>query len=87
MLKIIRLTLMCLLAVSVGAPGLAQAQTSAPPWPPSPYCREGSLPSHDPQYPSEQLTVVCIPPMWNGQLVVYAHGYVPPQVPPTLMTA
>jgi hypothetical protein len=44
-------------------------------WPP--FCQEGSLPSHDPQYPADQLIVVCIPPNWNGQLVVYAHGYVP----------
>jgi pimeloyl-ACP methyl ester carboxylesterase len=26
-----------------------------------------------------QLIRICIPPQWNGQLVVYAHGYVAPQ--------
>src|SRR5262245_20995517 len=28
-----------------------------------------------------QLILICIPPQWNGQLVVYAHGYVAPQQP------
>jgi len=49
------------------------------PWPP--ICQEGSLPSHDPQYPDDQLILTCIPPNWNGQLVMYAHGYVPEQFP------
>jgi pimeloyl-ACP methyl ester carboxylesterase len=46
-------------------------------WPP--VCEESSLPSHDPKYPEDQLIIICIPPDWNGQLVMYAHGYVPPQ--------
>jgi pimeloyl-ACP methyl ester carboxylesterase len=25
--------------------------------------------------------VICIPPNWNGELVIYAHGYVAPQAP------
>jgi pimeloyl-ACP methyl ester carboxylesterase len=48
-------------------------------WPP--VCEESSLPSHDPKYPEDQLIIICIPPDWNGQLVMYAHGYVPPQFP------
>jgi pimeloyl-ACP methyl ester carboxylesterase len=56
-------------------PALALAQN--PPWPPPPICQEGQL--------GDQLTLICIPPgvpgdplaNWNGQLVVYAHGYVP----------
>lgn len=28
-----------------------------------------------------QLILICIPPNWNGQLVVYAHGYVALQAP------
>lgn len=28
---------------------------------------------------SGEKTVICIPPVWNGDLVVYAHGYVAPQ--------
>ena len=81
MLKIVRLTLVCLFALSLGTPALAYAHSPTPPWPP--FCQEGSLPSHDPQYPADQLIIVCVPPppYWNGQLVVYAHGYVPPQVP------
>ena len=54
-------------------PGAARSQ-----WPP--ICKESSLPSHDPKYPEDQLIVICIPPEWNGQLVMYAHGYVPPQL-------
>jgi len=44
-------------------------------------CEEGSLPSHDPKNPADQLIVICIPPDWNGRLIVYAHGFVPPQAP------
>ncbi len=62
--------------MSLGAPAAASAQS---PWPP--ICQEGSLPSHDPQYPADQLILICIPPNWNGQLVMYAHGYVPEQSP------
>jgi pimeloyl-ACP methyl ester carboxylesterase len=44
-------------------------------------CVYGSLPTADPQYP-QQLIQVCIPPLgWNGQLVIYAHGFVAPQAP------
>src|SRR5439155_4586585 len=30
-----------------------------------------------------QLLVICIPTQteWNGRLVIYAHGFVPPQAP------
>jgi len=52
-------------------PAVAHAQG---PWPPPPVCNEGQL--------DEQTILICIPPgNWNGQLVVYAHGYVPPQLP------
>jgi pimeloyl-ACP methyl ester carboxylesterase len=72
--------LLCLLALSW--PAVAHAQS--PPWPPPPICEEGSL--------KGQLTLICIPPgtpenplaNWNGQLVVYAHGYVAPQAPRAL---
>lgn len=48
-------------------------------WPPG--CMEGSLPSGDYRYPEPQLTVVCLPPNWNGALFVYAHGYEAPHEP------
>jgi pimeloyl-ACP methyl ester carboxylesterase len=48
-------------------------------WPP--ICQENSLASGDPKYPVDQLIVICIPPSWNGHLIIYAHGYVPPQAP------
>lgn len=49
-------------------------------------CEQGSLPSHDPKNPSDQLIVICIPSNWNGRLVIYAHGFVPPQAPLALPT-
>jgi len=36
-------------------------------------CQQGQL--------GGQLILICIPPNWNGVLVVYAHGYVAPQAP------
>src|SRR5262245_51821289 len=51
-------------------------------------CANGSLPTGDsnPNY-SQQLIQVCIPPVgWNGQLVIYVHGFVPPQMPIALPT-
>ena len=60
------------LTVIFTLPGTARSQ-----WPS--VCEESSLPSHDPKYPEDQLIIICIPPEWNGQLVMYAHGYVPPQ--------
>ena len=62
------------LTVIFAFPGPAHSQ-----W--LPVCQEGSLPSHDPKYPADQLIITCIPPDWNGQLVIYAHGYVAPQLP------
>lgn len=64
-------TTMCLVA-----PSAASAQQPFPP-----FCQQGSLPSRDPKYPSDQLILTCIPPNWNGNLVMYAHGYVPNQAP------
>jgi hypothetical protein len=49
-------------------------------------CVNESLPTTDPKHP-EQLIQVCIPPVgWNGQLVIYAHGFVAPQLPLALPT-
>lgn len=41
----------------------------------------GSLPSNDPVYPANQLILICKPANWNGDLIVYAHGYVPIEEP------
>ena len=44
-------------------------------------CVNDSLPTADPKHP-QQLIQICIPPVgWNGQLVIYAHGFVAPQLP------
>jgi pimeloyl-ACP methyl ester carboxylesterase len=40
-----------------------------------------SLPSNDPVYPANQLILICKPASWNGDLIVYAHGYVPIKEP------
>lgn len=75
--KLIRFfVLVGLITVGFGAPSTASAQPALPT-----FCQQGSLPSHDPQYPDDQLILVCIPPGWNGSLVMYAHGYVPQQLP------
>jgi pimeloyl-ACP methyl ester carboxylesterase len=73
-----------LLALALGVACALAAPVSvaaAAAWPP--VCEEGSLPSGDPRYPDDQLILTCFPPgfLWNGDLVVYAHGYVPPQEP------
>jgi pimeloyl-ACP methyl ester carboxylesterase len=77
MKKLIRLTIIAVvIATSLGTPAGVHAQS---PWPP--ICQEGSLPSHDPKYPADQLILICIPPNWNGMLTMYAHGYMPEQLP------
>ncbi|OGO17719.1 MAG: hypothetical protein A2Z14_03270 [Chloroflexi bacterium RBG_16_48_8] len=48
-----------------------------PPWPEG--CTVGSLPSGDLDYPEDQIILTCLPDLWSGYLVVYAHGYVAPQ--------
>jgi pimeloyl-ACP methyl ester carboxylesterase len=58
--------------------GIPAAVSADDPWPAA-LCEEGEL--------GEQMTLICLPPGlptdplagWNGRLVVYAHGYVPPQ--------
>jgi pimeloyl-ACP methyl ester carboxylesterase len=57
-------------------PALTFAQDSFPS-----ECQQGSLPASDPKFPGNQLFLVCIPANWNGNLVLYAHGYVAPQAP------
>ena len=75
--KIIRILLVTgVIATCLVAPSVATAQ---PPWPA--FCEESSLPSRDPNYQDPQLTLACVPPDWNGNLVMYAHGYVPAQSP------
>jgi pimeloyl-ACP methyl ester carboxylesterase len=60
----------------LGSPSPAHSQFT---WPLG--CEQGSLPSHDPKNPADQLIVICIPPNWNGRLIIYAHGFVPEQAP------
>ena len=67
--------------------GLTPAASAAPAHSPGVFpdgCLVDTLPSHDPEYPTDQIIAVCMPPQpipWNGTLVVYAHGYRPPQLP------
>ena len=69
------------LSLILSSPSPTYAQFT---WPAG--CEEGSLPSHDPKNPSDQLIVICIPPNWNGRLIIYAHGFVPAQAPLELPT-
>jgi pimeloyl-ACP methyl ester carboxylesterase len=72
-----RCVLACMIALSVSLPAVAPAQ-QPPPLPPE--CQTDALSTNDQQYPV-QLILICLPDPWNGQLVVYAHGYVAPQEP------
>ena len=67
--------LLCLLTIIF--PVATTAEES--PWPDK--CEVGSLPSGDPDYPEDQIILTCLPDLWNGFLVVYAHGYIAPQAP------
>jgi alpha-beta hydrolase superfamily lysophospholipase len=44
-------------------------------------CNESTLSSDDPNHPSDQLILTCLPSTFNGTLLIYAHGYVKPQEP------
>jgi pimeloyl-ACP methyl ester carboxylesterase len=69
--------LFSVLTLILGSPFPARSQFT---WPP--VCQQGSLPSDDPKNPEDhQLMVICIPPNWNGRLIIYARGFEPPQAP------
>jgi pimeloyl-ACP methyl ester carboxylesterase len=75
-ISLVAFLLLPVLTFILGLPVPSRAQFT---WPP--VCQESSLPSHDPKYPADQSIVICIPPNWNGRLVIYAHGFVPSQAP------
>jgi pimeloyl-ACP methyl ester carboxylesterase len=78
-LKAVLARLTVLLICGFSLAGLSSAQVLP--------CVSGPLPTGDPQYP-QQIVQVCIPPTgWNGQLVIYAHGFVAPQAPLALPTS
>jgi pimeloyl-ACP methyl ester carboxylesterase len=54
-------------------------RAEVPPLPPE--CKQQPLAVNDPQTPEEdfQLVLICVPENWNRSLVIYAHGFVPPQ--------
>jgi pimeloyl-ACP methyl ester carboxylesterase len=60
-------------ATMVGIAVLLPAPARALPPIPQP-CVDGTL-------PSGALSLICVPLGWNGQLVVFAHGYVAPEQP------
>ena len=57
-------------ALTLTLPASSPAQASAPPTPLPGYCEPGAL--------RGAQILVCVPPAWNGDLVVFAHGYVAP---------
>jgi pimeloyl-ACP methyl ester carboxylesterase len=65
-----------MLIITLAIPRLTQAQNGLPQ-----ECDQSSLPSRDLKYPGNQLILICRPANWNGDLIVYVHGYVPPQAP------
>jgi pimeloyl-ACP methyl ester carboxylesterase len=68
MKSIRRILVAALLAAAVVVPSTASAQPSIP---------LGCAPG----VPGKALTLICIPPDWNGELVVLAPGYVPVNQP------
>src|ERR1044071_7384923 len=44
-------------------------------------CKEQPLGVNDPKTPDDdfQVVLICVPENWNRNLVIYAHGFVPPQ--------
>jgi pimeloyl-ACP methyl ester carboxylesterase len=62
-------SLLSLALMAVSACGGDGAQAPAEGEPASPGCRDATL-------PSAALYRVCFPQSWNGDLVIYAHGYV-----------
>ncbi|MGE0815012.1 MAG: hypothetical protein AB7O28_04280 [Vicinamibacterales bacterium] len=60
---------LCLGVILHAAALVAPVQAQTPPG-----CVTGTLPSH-------ALSLFCVPPTWNGQLVVFAPGYTAPQLP------
>jgi hypothetical protein len=65
------------LTLILGSPVPAHSQFT---WPP--VCQQSALSSDDPKNPEDhQLIVICIPPNWNGRLIMYARGYQLPQLP------
>lgn len=66
-------------AIGIAAGLLLSGSAGAAEWPDG--CQEGLLPSDDPHYPDGQLILTCLPPNFNGTLIIYAHGYVKPQEP------
>jgi pimeloyl-ACP methyl ester carboxylesterase len=74
MSRLLRIVLIVVLSVGL----LPTVPVAADPALPPSYCVEV------PQSPSE-IYLVCVPPDWTGpfDVVVFAHGYVPPSAPPT----
>jgi pimeloyl-ACP methyl ester carboxylesterase len=73
-----------LLAVVLAlSPGVASGEARAlAAWPD--VCVQAPLPSGDPRFPADQLVLTCLPEEWNGWLILWAHGFVPPGEPLSL---
>jgi hypothetical protein len=67
----VRGTLLPALALALLATGPAQGSAQTIPLPD--FCKEGTL--------EAAQTLICVPRGWNGDLVVFAHGYVAPDEP------
>jgi len=68
-----RLLLILLVATLVLSPALPAAAQAPQPSQTFPGCEESTL--------GKQQILTCLPADWNHTLIVYAHGFVPPQLP------
>jgi pimeloyl-ACP methyl ester carboxylesterase len=75
MRRISRCVAICVALIAMWA-WAAQAETALPQ-----ECVTHLLPTDDARYPNDQIVLICVPAQWNGDVVVYAHGYVAPQLP------
>jgi pimeloyl-ACP methyl ester carboxylesterase len=65
--------------LNLWGPSQAYAQSNLPALPTE--CRVISPQAANRVGLQPQWIIVCVPQDWNGELVVYAHGYRPPQIP------
>ena len=73
------LSLFIVIAVILALSSFTRAEVPALPR----ECKEQPLGVNDPKTPEDdfQVVLICVPENWNRNLVIYAHGFVPPQFP------
>src|ERR1044071_6975911 len=73
------LSLFIVIAVILALSSFTRAEVPALPL----ECKQQPLGVNDLKTPEDdfQVVLICVPENWNRNLVIYAHGFVPPQPP------